>query len=335
MSVFIVAEISANHNQSLDLALKTVQSAIQSGADAIKVQTFMPDSLALNIDSEIFGPKTHGPWKGWRPWDLYQKAALPYEWHRPIQKLVEGSGKVFFSSPFDLEAIDFLENLSVPIYKIASFEINDIPLIRKAALTQKPIILSTGVASLEDIHAAIQACRDMGNDDITLLKCTSEYPATLSQANLLKMNDFKIRFNVKVGVSDHSQGFIVPVAATAMGATVIEKHFVLDRSQGGLDATFSMEPQEFAEMVFLVREVEKTSGTVSYDVSECNESRKRSLFVTRPIKKDEVFSSENIRSLRPNIGLPPIFYSDVLLSRASRDLAVGHPLKKNDLIPQS
>lgn len=327
MSVFIIAEISANHNNDYDLALETVQAAIESGADAIKVQTFKPESLALDVDNEIFGPKKQGAWKGWRPWDLYQKAALPYEWHFPIKELVESSGKVFFSSPFDLDAVDFLESMDVPLYKIASFEINDLPLITKAAATLKPIILSTGVATVKDISLAVQACRDTGNNDITLLKCTSEYPATLAQVNLNKMLDLKHRFNVKVGLSDHTLGFMAPVAATAMGASVIEKHIILDRAAGGLDSAFSMQPEEFTEMVTKVRQTEEMLGVVDYTVSVKDEARKRSLFITSPIKKGQVLSSKNIRSLRPNIGLAPRYLPETIGKKATQNLPAGEALQ--------
>lgn len=332
MSVFIIAEISANHNQNLDLALQTVQAAIDAGADAIKVQTFKPESMALDVDNAIFGPKTYGAWKGWRPWDLYKKAALPYEWHKPIQEMTLASGKEFFSSPFDTDAVTFLQDLGVSRYKIASFEINDIPLIYATAQTLKPLILSTGVATLKDIELALETCRAAGNNDITLLKCTSEYPSTVERADLSKMIDMRSRFSVNVGLSDHTSGFIVAAAATALGATVIEKHFILDRTHGGLDSAFSMEPHEFSQMVSVVRDTELTLGEVNYDVSIQDQRRKRSLFVIQPIKAGERFSPENLRSLRPNIGLQPKRLSEVLGARATRDLQLGHPLTEDDFV---
>jgi pseudaminic acid synthase len=335
VSVFIIAELSANHNSDYDLAVKTVKAAIDSGADAIKVQTFRPQSLALDVDNDIFGPKKTGAWKGWRPWDLYEKAALPYEWHQPLKDLVESAGRIFFSSPFDLEAVDFLESLSVPLYKIASFEINDIPLIQKVAQTLKPIIISTGVASLEDIERAIATCRKVGNNDITLLKCTSQYPAHLEDANLNMLVDLKQRFSVKVGLSDHTLGDVVPMAAVALGAQVIEKHFILSREEGGLDAAFSMEPQEFSQMVERVREVEKTLGGVRYEVSPNDQARKRSLFVVTSIRKGDKFSAENVRSLRPNVGLEPQYYEQVISTYAATDMAIGHPLQLSDLLTKA
>lgn len=326
MPCLIIAELSANHNNDLALALKTVEAAIDSGADAIKVQTYRAESLALDVDNEYFGPKTFGPWKGWRPWDLYAEASLPYEWHEPIKELVESRGKLFFSSPFDLEAVDFLETLAVPIYKIASFEINDIPLIRKAAATQKPMIISTGVASIEDIELAVQTCREQGNNDITLLKCTSEYPAKISDANLRKMLDFAQRFGVKVGLSDHTQGFTVAAAAAALGATVIEKHFILNRADGGVDSAFSMQPEEFSVMVQQVRAIESTLGEVDYTVKAADVQRKRSLFATQDIKAGEAFTADNVRSLRPNVGLEPIHYDQLLTQFAKCDLKKGDPI---------
>jgi pseudaminic acid synthase len=326
MSVFIIAELSANHNQDLTLALETVRAAAKAGADAIKVQTFRPESLALDVDNPYFGPKTEGAWKGWRPWDLYQKAAMPYDWHQPIQQLAIQLGMEFFSSPFDLEAVDFLESLHVPRYKIASFEINDIPLIKKAAQTGKPMILSTGVASLQDIELAIQTCRDVGNDQITLLKCTSEYPARIEEANLSKMVDMQQRFGVKVGISDHTAGSFIPSLAVALGAQVIEKHLILNRSLGGLDASFSMEPDEFADMVHTARQAYYALGKVCYDVLEKDQYRKRSLFVVKDIKAGEAFTNQNIKSLRPCVGMTPDKLEWVLTKCATVNLEKGQPL---------
>lgn len=331
MKSLIIAELSANHNNDLNLALETVQAAIDSGADAIKVQTYKAESLSLDVNNAYFGPKEFGPWKGWRPWDLYKEASLSYDWHKPIQELVESQGKIFFSSPFDLEAVDFLETLKVPLYKIASFEINDIPLIRKAAETLKPIIISTGVASINDIELAVSTCLEAGNKDITLLKCTSEYPAQISDANLKKMLDLKQHFPVKVGLSDHTAGFTVAVAAAALGAEVIEKHFILSRAAGGVDAAFSMEPNEFKNMVQQVRLTESALGIVDYEVKPADLQRKRSLFVTQDIKKGDVLTAENIRSLRPCVGLEPVYYDEVLGQKAVCDLVKGEPLQMKDI----
>lgn len=327
-STFIIAELSANHNNDLDLAIKTVRAAAESGADAIKVQTYTADSLALDVDNEYFGPKKEGLWKGIRPYDLYKEAALPYEWHKPIQKAAEENGLIFFSSPFDLEGVDFLETLQVPLYKIASFEITDIPLIRYVASKGKPVIISTGVASIEDIDLALEACRKEGNEDITLLKCTSQYPAKIADANMATIPDMRDRFNVKIGLSDHTMGDIVPVTAVALGATVIEKHFILDRSIGGADSSFSMEPAEFKDMVERVRLVEEAIGKVKYDIDEKDIYKRRSLFATRDIAVGDLFTKENVRSLRPGIGLHPRHYEQILNTQSNKVYKKGDPLDK-------
>ena len=326
---FIIAELSANHNNDLDIALSTLEAAADSGADAIKVQTYTADSLAIDVDNEFFGPKKEGLWKGIRPYDLYKEAALPYEWHRPLQKRAQELGLVFFSSPFDLEGVDFLESLNVPIYKIASFEITDIPLIEYSASKGKPMIISTGVASIEDISLAVETCRNVGNNDITLLKCTSQYPAKIEDANLLTIRDMKERYNVKIGLSDHSMGDIVPVTAVALGAVVVEKHFILSRDIKGADSSFSMEPHEFKQMVERVRQVESSLGQVSYKISEKDVYKRRSLFATRDIKKGEVFTKNNVRSVRPGIGLHTKFYKELLGEKSTIDYKKGEPLKKN------
>lgn len=303
--IFIIAELSANHNNDFDLAVKTLEAMAESGANAVKVQTYKPESLTLDLDTGYFAPKTEGLWKGYTPWDLYKEAAMPYEWQPKLQKVAHDLGLEFFSSPFDKEAVDFLESLNVPKYKIASFEITDIPLIEYTASKGKPMIISTGVAEIEDIELALEACRKVGNHDITLLKCTSQYPATIEQANLLTIPDLKSRFGVKVGVSDHTMGSLVPTVAVSLGATVVEKHFILDRSLGGPDAAFSMEPHEFKEMVQAVRQAEAALGSVSYEVSEKDKNRRRSLFVVKDIKKGEVITEENVRSIRPGFGMHP------------------------------
>lgn len=326
MSIFIIAELSANHNNSFDLACQTIEAIAKTGADAVKVQTFRPESLALDVDNAYFGPKTTGAWIGWRPWNLYQKAAMPYEWQPKLKVLAESLGLVFFSSPFDLEAVDFLENLQVPLYKIASFEINDIPLIQKVAQTGKPIIMSTGVASIADIELALQTCYEANNLDVTLLKCTSEYPASYEQANLLTLLDLKQFFNVKVGLSDHSMGSLLPIISVALGATVIEKHFILDRALGGVDASFSMNPTEFTEMVQQVRDAEKALGCVQYNDSLINQGRKRSLFATQDIQAGEAFTAQNVRSLRPCVGLEPKHYLKVLQRGSNCDIKKGEPI---------
>ncbi|MDY3536585.1 pseudaminic acid synthase [Riemerella anatipestifer] len=329
--VFIIAELSANHNNDLDLALRTVDSIAETGADAVKVQTYTADSLALDVDNEFFGPKKEGLWKGIRPYDLYKEASLPYEWHKAIKERAEKKGLVFFSSPFDLESVDFLEKLDVPLYKIASFEITDIPLIRYTAEKMKPIIISTGVASEDDIRLAVETCRLVGNNDITLLKCTSQYPATLEDANLLTIPDIKQKFDVKVGLSDHTMGDIVAVSSVALGAKVIEKHYTLDRSLGGADSAFSMEPNEFKSMVDKIRQVELALGNITYKITDKDIYKRRSLFAIKDIESGEVFSQENVRSLRPGVGLHPKFYNEIIGSISKLTYKKGDPLSEFEI----
>jgi len=326
---YIIAELSANHNNDFNLAVKTIQAMAAAGADAVKVQTYKPESLTINSDTGYFAPRTEGLWKGYTPWNLYSEASMPYEWQPKLQKIVNDLGLHFFSSPFDKEGVDFLESINVPKYKIASFEITDIPLIEYTASKGKPMIISTGVAEIRDIELAIQACRSQGNNDITLLKCTSQYPATISQANLRTMVDIKERFQVKVGLSDHTMGALVPTVAVALGAEVVEKHFILDRNLGGPDAAFSMEPEEFKEMVTAVRNTEKALGRVTYEVSENDKNRRRSLFVTQDIKAGEIITEKNVRSVRPGFGMHPKHLAEILGKKVTKDLEKGTPLNSN------
>ena len=324
--ILIIAEISANQNNDLNLTKKTIEAIKKSGADAVKIQTYKPDSLTLKLNDGYFKPREKGLWKGYTPWELYSKASLPYEWHREIKELCDENNLIFFSSPFDKEAVDFLENLDVPYYKIASLEITDIPLIGYTASKGKPMIISTGVAEIKDIHEAIKICKEKNNNDITLLKCTSEYPASINEANLISLIDIKKRFNVKVGISDHTLGSIVPITAVSMGISVIEKHFTLSRDNGGVDSSFSMEPDEFAEMVKNVRLAESSIGKVDYEVSYENKMRRRSLFVVKDIKEGELFTHKNIRSIRPGYGLSPKYLEDIINKRAKINLKKGTPL---------
>ncbi|MGE8377167.1 MAG: pseudaminic acid synthase [Sphingobacterium sp.] len=329
--IYIIAEISANHNNDLDLALKTIDAIAESGADAVKVQTYTADSLTLNIDSELFMARKGSIWEGRRLYDLYEEASLPYEWHTILKEHTESKGLEFFSSPFDLNAVDFLETLNVPRYKIASFEITDIPLIEYVASKGKPIIISTGVASLADIELAVNTCKKVGNSDITLLKCTSEYPATVDNADLLTIPNLQATFNVKVGLSDHTMGSTVPIVAVALGARVIEKHFILDRNLGGPDAAFSMEPHEFKEMVNYCHDALASLGKINYDLAEKNKLRRRSLFVSENIKAGEILTEKNIKSIRPGHGLPPKFLYEILGKRAVKDLEKGKALEFTDI----
>jgi len=328
---FIIAELSANHNNDFDIAVKTIEAMANSGADAIKVQTYRADSLSIDVDNEYYKAKTEGLWKGYRPYDLYKEASMPYEWQPKLQKIAHKLGLEFFSSPFDREGVDFLETLNVPRYKIASFEITDIPLIEYAASKGKPMIISTGVAEIDDIQLAVDACRNVGNDNITLLKCTSNYPATVEDANLITIPDLKKRFGTKVGVSDHTMGHMVPVVAVSLGARVVEKHFILDRSMGGPDSSFSMEPDEFKQMVDEVRIAEKSLGSITYSVSDKDKLRRRSLFVTEDIREGEQLTEKNVRSVRPGHGADPKHLKRVIGSRAEKDLQKGEPLVLNDL----
>lgn len=321
----IVAELSANHNHDFDFAVKTIEAMAKAGADAVKFQTFKPDSFTLDADTEDFGPRKDGLWKGYRPIDLYTQGSMPYEWQPKLQQVCKDLGVICFSTPFDNEAVDFMEQMNMPIYKIASFEITDVNLIRYAASKHKPMIISTGVATEEDIKLALQVCREEGNNDITLLKCTSDYPASIEKANLLTIPDMCKQYHVKVGVSDHSMTNTIPMVAVALGATVVEKHFILDRSFGGIDSAFSLNPEEFASMVHAIREVETSLGKVDYSVSEKDKNRRRSLYVAEDIKAGEVITDQNVRSVRPGYGLHPKCLPELLGHRVNRDLEKGSP----------
>lgn len=319
----IVAELSANHNHDFELAVKTIEAMAKAGADAVKFQTFKPDSFTLDADTEDFGPRKDGLWKGYRPIDLYTQGSMPYEWQPKLQQVCKDLGVICFSTPFDNEAVDFMEQMNMPIYKIASFEITDVNLIRYAASKQKPMIISTGVAEKEDIELALQACYEEKNYDITLLKCTSDYPASLEKANLLTMVDMKDRYRAKVGVSDHSMTNTIPMTAVALGATVVEKHFILDRSLGGIDSAFSLNPEEFASMVKAVREVEISMGRVDYMISEKDKNRRRSLYVAEEIRTGEIITERNVRSVRPGYGAHPKYYKEILGKPVKMDLHKG------------
>lgn len=328
---FIIAELSANHNGSLDTALETISAAKRTGADAIKLQTYTADTLTIQCDKDDFIIRSGSIWDGKTFYDLYQSAYTPWEWHQALFDCAAEEGLICFSSPFDKTAVDFLEQLNVPAYKIASFEITDIPLIEYVASKGKPIILSTGIAGLEDIELALNACRRMGNHDIALLKCTSSYPAPIKEANMAMIPEFRERFGVIPGLSDHTMGSTVPVVATALGAKIIEKHFILDRRIGGPDASFSMNEAEFTEMVKAVREAEKAVGVVSYELTEKQTKGRdfsRSLYVVKDIKKGEVITEENVRSIRPGFGMHPKMLSEVLGKSVGMDLAKGIALKK-------
>lgn len=331
-SVFIIAELSANHNNDYDLAVKTIEAMAESGADAVKVQTYTADSLSIDADNEYFRAKTEGLWMGYRSYDLYKEASMPYEWQPKLQKIAHDIGLEFFSSPFDKEGVDFLETLNVPMYKIASLEITDIPLIKYAASKGKPMIISTGVAELEDIELAVETCRKVGNQDITLLKCTSNYPASLNDANLLSITDMKKKFKVNVGVSDHTMGSLVPIVAVSLGAQVIEKHFILNRDLGGPDAAFSMEPKEFKSMVDDVYDALDALGRVSYSVPVKDKLRRRSLFITEDVNAGDEVSVDNLRSVRPGHGADPKLFNDLLGKTYNSNFKKGTPFKPDMVI---
>jgi pseudaminic acid synthase len=324
-NVFIIAELSANHNGSLEVALETVRAAKRAGADCIKLQTYTADTITIDSKKEDFLIKGT-LWDGKNLYELYQEAFTPWDWHQAIFEEAEKNGLVCFSSPFDKTAVDFLETLQAPAYKIASFEITDIPLIEYTASKGKPIIISTGIATMEDIEMALAACRRVGNNDIALLKCTSSYPAPVEEANMVMVKDFEERFGVVAGLSDHTMGATVPVVATCFGAKIIEKHFILDRSIGGPDASFSMNEQEFTEMVKSVREAEKAIGVVDYQLTEKQAKGKdfsRSLYVVKDIKKGEVITEDHVKSIRPGFGLHPQYYNAILGQKANADLEKG------------
>ncbi|HLD23993.1 MAG TPA: pseudaminic acid synthase [Sulfuricurvum sp.] len=327
--VFIIAELSANHNGSLDTALKTITAMKESGADAIKLQTYTPDTITLDCDSELFTISQGTLWDKRKFYDLYAEAMTPWEWHKTLFDHAKSLGMEAFSSPFDPSAVDFLSDLEVPAYKIASFEITDIPLIEYTAAKGKPIIISTGIATLSDIEEALDACRRMGNDQITLLKCTSAYPAALEEMNLLTIADMVERFGVNVGLSDHTMSLSAPVAAVALGARVIEKHFILDRDMGGADSVFSLEPHEFKMMVDAVRDTEKLLGRVTYDLSEKSLTSRefsRSLFIAEDVKAGEMITTSNVRSVRPGFGLAPKYLTEILGKSFRSDASKGTPL---------
>lgn len=328
--VFIVAELSANHCQNKDIALKTIDAIAESGADAVKVQTFTPDSLTLDLHGDDFMANPLGPWAGQRYYDLYKKTALPFEWHAELKNKAEELGLQFFSAPFSLSDVDFLENLGVSMYKIASLEITDIPLIKKVAKTQKKIIISTGIASLADIELAIATCHQEGNFNISLLKCVTKYPTPYEDVNLKNLITLKDTFGCEVGISDHSLGLTVPLGAVALGASIIEKHFILDKSLDSPDAFFSMSPNEFSIMVKHVRQLEIALGNKSWHVAGENinsQSKGRSLYASNNIKKGEAFTSENIRSIRSSKGLHTLEYETITHSFATCDIDIGTPIQ--------
>lgn len=324
--VLIIAELSANHNGSLENAIAHIKAAKECGADAIKIQTYTADTITINSQKEDFIIKQGTIWDGRYLYDLYKEAFTPWEWHEQIFEIARQEGLICFSSPFDFTAVDFLEKLNAPAYKIASFEITDIPLIEYAASKGKPIIISTGIAEEEDIKLAVDTCRKAGNNQIVLLKCTSSYPAPINEANLIMIEDLAKRFGVFTGLSDHTLGNTAPIVATVVGAKVIEKHFILDRSAGGPDAAFSMNVEEFSSMVKAIREAEAAIGVVDYTLTKKQQEGRgfsRSLYVTEDIKTGEQITVSNVRSIRPGFGLHPKYYKVILGKKVKSDLKKG------------
>jgi pseudaminic acid synthase len=326
---FIIAEMSANHGQDINIAKETIKAAKDAGADAIKLQTYTPDTITIDCDNEYFRLDQGTIWDGNTLYNLYNEAYTPWEWHEELIDYAKELNLICFSSPFDKTAVDFLESLSVPAYKVASFEITDIPLIEYIASKGKPVIISTGIATLGEIDEAVRACRNKGNEQIILLKCTSAYPASIEDANLLTVKNLRETFNVEVGLSDHTLGVTVPIVAVGLGAKVIEKHFIINKSIGGPDASFSLDKQEFKELVDSIRDAEKAIGRVDYELTGKKiKSREfsRSLFVVKDIREGEVFTEENIRSIRPGFGLKPKYKDLVIGKSANMDIKKGTPV---------
>ena len=331
---YIIAELSANHGGQISIAKDTIKAAKEIGADAIKLQTYTADTITLNCDKDDFIIKGGTLWDDKKLYDLYTEAYLPWEWHKELFDYAREIGIDIFSTPFDKSAVDFLEQFEPSAYKIASFEITDYELVRYTASKMKPIIISTGIATMDEIQDAVDICRRVGNNDIVLLKCTSAYPAPLEDANLLTIADMRETFGVNIGFSDHTLGYLAPVVAVTLGAKVIEKHFILDKSIGGADASFSLDYQEFAEMVKAIRECEKLLGTITYNKDDTKIKGRefsRSLYISSKIKKGELFSEANIKSVRPSYGLHPKYLKDILGKEAKKDYEFGTPLALKDI----
>ena len=327
---FIIAEISANHMNDYDIAVETIKAIADCGADAVKFQTYTPDTITLDCDNKYFRICQKTIWDGQLLYNLYEDAFMPWDWQPKLKKLAEDLGLIVFSSPFDKTSVDFLEDIHICAYKIASFEITDIPLIRYVASKKKPVIISTGIATKEDIDLAIKTCKNEGNDKIAILKCTSSYPAPLEEINLKTIPDLKDNFKTIVGLSDHSFGSDVAIASVVLGAKIVEKHFILDRNIGGPDCEFSMEPDEFKSMVKSIRNVEKALGKVSYELSDktkANRDFSRSLFVVKDIKKGELITSSNVKSIRPGFGAHPKYLPEILGKKVNCDIKRGTPFK--------
>lgn len=332
--VLIVAEISANHGSDINIAIETIKAAKNAGANAIKIQTYTADTLTIDCNKEYFKIQSGTIWDGKNLYKLYEEAYTPWEWTSSLKKICDELGLLFFSTPFDNTAVDFLEEYDVPFYKIASFELTDIPLIKYVASKNKPIIMSVGISDFNDIDLAVATCRSVGNNDIILLQCTSQYPAKLEDSNLLTMVDMKTKFECEIGLSDHTEGSAVAQTAVALGAKLIEKHFILDRSIGGPDASFSMEPSDFAEMVRQIRMTQQIMGKIDYSLTDKKlSSRKfsRSLFIVEDVKKGDRITLSNIRSIRPGDGIHTKYLDEILGKTFNDDYERGEPLQFNKI----
>lgn len=327
---FIISEMSGNHNQSLDRALAIVEAAAEAGVQALKIQTYTADTMTLNIDDkEFLINDAHSLWKGKSLHQLYQEAHTPWEWHKPIFERCRELGIIGFSTPFDLSAVDFLESMDVPMYKIASFENTDLPLIRRVAATGKPIIISTGMATAAELDETVRAIRKVGCDDIVLLKCTSSYPASPEGSDLRTIPHMRDLFDLQVGLSDHTLGIGVPLAAIALGATVIEKHFTLCRADGGVDSDFSLEPDELKSLVIESKRAWQALGKINYGLSDREKDSvifRRSLYITKDMKTGDVLTCENLRAIRPGLGLSPKYYEIFLGKRVNKHIKMGTPV---------
>ena len=326
---FVVAEVSANHLQDYGRAEAIIKAAAQAGADAVKLQTYTPDTITLDCDNDYFQITQGTIWDGTTLHKLYEEAYTPWEWQPRLMEYANGLGLECFSSPFDATAVDFMKEMDMPAYKVASFEINDIPLIRKIAGLGKPVILATGIAYLEDMERALQVCKEEGNEQVVLLKCTSAYPSPYEEMNLKVIPNMAQVFDCITGLSDHSMGTAAAVASVALGAKMVEKHLTLSREDGGPDGAFSMEPDEFKKMVDEIRIVEKALGKVTYELSEKQKRSRedgRSLFVVKNMKEGEIFTEENVRSIRPAFGLHTMYLDEIMGKRARTDISKGTPL---------
>jgi pseudaminic acid synthase len=334
---FVIAEMSGNHNQSLERALEITEVAARSGVDAVKLQTYTPDTMTLNLSNNEFlvGDSDNSPWSGRSLYDLYQEAYTPWEWHAAIIERANELGILCFSTPFDESSVEFLEGLQMPCYKIASFEVTDLPLLRRVAKTNKPLIISTGMASIAEINEAVDTVRKVGNNNIALLKCTSSYPAPPEDSNLATMNNMRELYNCQIGLSDHTLGIGLGVAAVALGATIIEKHITLRRSDGGIDSSFSLEPEEMTKLVVECERAWKGIGSIKYGPTASEREsvqHRRSIYICSDLIKGDILTSKNIRCIRPGLGLLPKYMDDVLGRAVKYDIRRGTPLKWDMLV---